>query len=210
MTSTVAAVSVRPQPTRRPPVVGSLSEVSLDFVRASDLQLRPVDWLWQQRIPLGALTLLAGEPGLGKSLMSVLLAARLSLGELGEEPATSLFLTAEDSREHVVLPRLLAAGADLGRVLFPPAGEDGFEQLIRLPDEIGYLDALVTEVKAKLVVIDPLVAHLPQRVNSWQDQSVRGALAPLAALAEKRQAAVILVGHLNKAEGTDPLRRLGG
>jgi hypothetical protein len=47
-------------------------------------------------------------------------------------------------------------------------------------------------------------------VNSWQDQSVRGALAPLAALAEERQAAVLLIGHLNKALGTDPLRRLGG
>jgi hypothetical protein len=178
-------------------------------IRASDLRVRAVQWLWQGRVPLGALTVLAGEPGLGKSLLSILLAARLSRSELGDGGA-ALFLTAEDSREHTVLPRLLAAGADLQRVFFPPMARDGFERLIRLPDDIGCLSELVRQTGAKLLVVDPLVAHLPTQVNTWQDQSVRGALAPLAALAEEHQAAVLLIGHLNKGQGTDPLRRLGG
>jgi RecA-family ATPase len=79
-------------------------------VRASELQVRPVEWLWPGRVPLGGLTVLAGEPGLGKSLLSIWLASRLSRGELGTSSGASLFLTAEDSREHTVLPRLVAAG----------------------------------------------------------------------------------------------------
>jgi RecA-family ATPase len=179
-------------------------------IRAAEVEPRPVDWLWRGKVPLAGLTVLAGEPGLGKSLLSILLAARLSRGHLDVREGPTLFLTAEDSREHTVVPRLMAAGADLDRVLFPPSGADGFEQLVHLPDDVEYLSDLVGETGTKLVVIDPLVAHLPPKVNSWQDQSVRGALAPLAALAHQHDAAVLLIGHLNKAEGNDPFRRLGG
>jgi AAA domain len=179
-------------------------------IRASELEPKPVSWLWPGRIPLGLLTYLAGEPGLGKSLLAVRLAAMLSRGELIGAEANSLILSAEDSREHVLLPRLRAAGAELTRVFFPPLGEDGFEQLIRLPDDLDRLGELVSQVGAKLVVVDPLVAHLPERVNSWQDQSVRTALAPLHRLAEETGAAFLLIGHLNKGEGNKPLERIGG
>ena len=154
--------------------------------------------------------MLAGEPGLGKSLLSIWLASRLSRGELGKTPAASLFLTAEDSHEHTVLPRLVAAGAELDQIVFPPPGRDGLERAIRLPDDVSYLDELVASTEAGLVVFDPLVAYLPAKVNSWQDQSLRGALAPLAALARERDAAVLLIAHLNKGRDADPLRRLGG
>jgi hypothetical protein len=134
----------------------------------------------------------------------------LSRGEFGRKPAASLLLTAEDSREHTVLPRLVAAGATCERIVFPPPEKDGLERSISLPDDIGYLRQLMVKAAVRLVVFDPLVAYLPAKVNSWQDQSVRGALAPLAALAEEQDAAVLLVGHLNKGQGADPMRRLGG
>jgi hypothetical protein len=156
------------------------------------------------------LTVLAGEPGLGKSLLSLWLASRLSRGELGGTPAASLFLTAEDSREHTVLPRLVAAGAELEQVLFPPPAADGLERTVQLPDDLGYLRELITLTTAKLVVFDPLVAYLPTRVNTWQDHSLRAALAPLAGLAEEQGTAVLLIAHLNKGRDADPLRRLGG
>jgi putative DNA primase/helicase len=156
------------------------------------------------------LTVLAGEPGLGKSLLSIWLASGLSRGDLGNKPAASLFLTAEDSREHTVLPRLVAAGAKCEQVVFPPPEKDGLERSISLPDDIGYLRQLVEKAGVRLVVFDPFVAYLPGKVNSWQDQSLRGALAPLAALAQEQQTAVLLVAHLNKGQNADPLRRLGG
>jgi putative DNA primase/helicase len=179
-------------------------------IRASQLQARPVEWLWPGRVPQGGLTVLAGEPGLGKSLLSIWLASGLSRGEIGGSPGASLFLTAEDSREHTVLPRLVAAGARCERVVFPPPEKDGLERSISLPDDVRYLRQLVAKAAVRLVVFDPFVAYLPGKVNSWQDQSLRGALAPLAALAQEQQTAVLLVAHLNKGQSADPLRRLGG
>jgi predicted ATP-dependent serine protease len=178
-------------------------------IRASQLEVRPVEWLWPGRVPLGGLTVLAGEPGLGKSLLGVWLAARLSRGDLGK-PGASLLLTAEDSREQTLLPRLSAPRAVRPRIVFPQPASDGLDRVIRLPDDVELLGELVAKTAAKLVVFDPLVAYLPAKVNSWQDQSLRGALAPLAALAQEQGTAVLLIAHLNKGRDADPLRRLGG
>ncbi len=114
-------------------------------IRASEIEVRPVEWLWPGRVPQGGLTVLAGEPGLGKSLLSIWLAAGLSRGEFGSKPATSLFLTAEDAREHTVLPRLVAAGATRERIVFPPPAKDELERSISLPDDIGYLRQLMAK-----------------------------------------------------------------
>ena len=46
----------------------------------SDLKPAPVEWLWPGRIPLGRLTLLAGESRVGKSLVALDIAARVSRG----------------------------------------------------------------------------------------------------------------------------------
>jgi hypothetical protein len=104
----------------------------------------------------------------------------------------------------------VAAEAELDQVLFPPPAPDGLERTVRLPDDVGYLRDLITTAAAKLIVFDPLVAYLPAKVNSWQDQSLRGALAPLATMAQEQGAAVLLIAHLNKGRDADPLRRLGG
>jgi hypothetical protein len=119
-------------------------------------------------------------------------------------------LTAEDSPAATVKPRLEAVGADLDRVYFANMIRDEIAEAFELPGDMRALDALVTDRQAKLVVIDPLVAHLGVGVNSWQDQSVRRALAPLHRLAETHDCAVVAVMHLNKGFDSDPLRRLGG
>jgi hypothetical protein len=59
-------------------------------------------------------------------------------------------------------------------------------------------------------VIDPLMAFLSGDVNSHRDQDVRRALAPLAKLAEETGTAVVVVRHLNKGSGDNPLYRGGG
>lgn len=179
--------------------------------KASTIVPKEVAWLWPGRLALGAVTLLAGRPGLGKSMLSIDLAARLSRGELLGQPATSLLLTAEDSHEYTVVPRLLAATADLERVyLARLEDEDGFERQFQFPDDIKELEQQIEETQARFVVIDPLTAHLRASVNSWQDQAVRRALAPLRVTAEATGAAILVIGHLNKAEGADPLHRIGG
>ena len=119
-----------------------------------------------------------GNPGLGKTLYTCNLAARVTTGDLGP-PRSVLMLTAEDSLAAVLRPRLEAAGADLDLVHFLVVRRDGIDGSLSLPDDVGALGEKVREHDAALVTVDPLMAHLPESVNSYRDQSIRGALAPL-------------------------------
>jgi hypothetical protein len=87
---------------------------------------------------------------------------------------------------------------------------DGLDTAILLPDDVAELSRLVAEKDAGLVVIDPLMAHLGGAIDSWKDQKVRQALAPLHRMAEQTGTAVLVVAHLNKGQSNDPLQRLGG
>jgi AAA domain/DnaB-like helicase N terminal domain len=164
-----------------------------------------VQWLWPGRIPLSMLTLLVGDPGLGKSLLTVDLAAKVS-----RAGADVLLLSAEDHKAATIRPRLEATEAVLERVHHVEVRRDGLEDGIALPEDGPELHRIAEDCKAKLVIVDPLMAHLPESVNSWRDQSVRRALAPLHRLAQDLQCAVVVVAHLNKAKGGDALHRTGG
>jgi hypothetical protein len=172
-------------------------------VPASNIHREQVEWLEAGRIPQRMVTVLAGIGGLGKSQLACLFAAA--------NPGVTLIATAEDSPSTTVRPRLEAVQADLDRVRFVSIKTaEGIEDGIAIPDDMEELERLVAEVEARLVVVDPLVAHLPMHIDAHKDQSVRRALAPLYRLAEGRNCAVIAVLHLNKATGLAPLMWLGG
>jgi hypothetical protein len=94
------------------------NERRLATVPASEITIERTEWLWSGRIPAGDVTLLAGPPGLGKSMLTAWMAAANSRGELGGEPGATLIATAEDSPARTVVPRLLAWNADLNLVRF--------------------------------------------------------------------------------------------
>jgi archaellum biogenesis ATPase FlaH len=180
-------------------------------ISLADVQAQPIEWLWPGRVSLGTITVLAGDPGLGKSLLSLQLAAGLSNGKLDAgKPGNTVLLGAEDSLAFTVKPRLEAAGADLTRIHAPQPEVGGLDRRLLFPTDAAQLQALVEEHTARLVVIDPLSAHLSAKVNSWKDQEVRTALAAVHAVAEQTRAAVLIVAHLNKGQSDDPLQRLGG
>lgn len=182
------------------------------LVTASTVHPQPVHWAWAPRIPLGAATLLVGVPGLGKSTLAVELAARASRGQLDGDldVADVLFATAEDDIGRVLVPRLLAAGADLDRVHFVTMWRDGLEDGLVLPDDLPALRGAVDERDARLVVVDPLASHLAGSIDSHRDHHVRLALAPLARLAQDTNAAVLAIAHLNKSPSADLFTRVGG
>ena len=151
------------------------------------------------------MTLLVGDPGLGKSLLSLDIAAGVS-----RNAGSVLVATAEDSLEATVRPRLDAADANLDRIAFVQMFADGYPDGLRIPDDVVELERLVAECGASLVIVDPLMAHLPGEVNSWRDQSIRLALAPLHGLAERQGCAALVLAHLNKSASSDWLRRVGG
>lgn len=171
----------------------------------SGIDREEVGWLWPGRIPFGMLCLLMGDPGLGKSLLTVDIAAKVS-----RAGGDVLLLSAEDHAAVTIRPRAEAAEADLDRIHVVTMRREGMDEGLSLPDDAAELDRLIERHKAKLVVVDPLMAHLPATVNSWSDQSMRSALAPLHRSAEAHGCAVLVVVHLNKATGASPLYRAGG
>jgi AAA domain len=201
----------------KPPVSARLSANGGDpakrrlvATRASQIQRKRVEWLEPGRVPIGLVTVVAGVGGLGKSQWTCLLAARLSRGDLGE-PGATLIATAEDSPDTTVVPRLEACEADLDLIEFITVKtRDDDEDGISIPDDLAELEHLVRAFGVRLLVVDPLVAHLPMQIDSHRDQSVRRAIAPLYRLATTTGCAIVAILHLNKAQGLAPLARLGG
>ena len=175
-----------------------------------------VSWLWPGRIPRGKLTLIDGDPGTGKSAMTMDLAARVSVGRTFPDDSLCerggvVLLSAEDGLPDTIRPRLEAAGADLGSILSLATIADGdSERLLSIPEDLGIIKRGIERVDAQLVIVDPLMAFLSGAVNSHRDQDVRRALAPLAKLAEETGAAVVVVRHLNKGSDGNALYRGGG
>jgi hypothetical protein len=182
----------------------------------SQITVQPLSFLWQGRLPFGKLAILDGDPGLGKSLVTLDLCARLSTGAPlpdgtpGPSPTNCIVINAEDGLEDTIVPRLKALGADLDRVFVLTADEDIDLLPLRLPSQMAALDRLLGETRAKLVVIDPIVAFLDPTVQLANDHSVRRALQPLAMLARKHQCVILLVRHLNKTGDQRALYRGGG
>jgi len=176
----------------------------------SDIESKPLRWLWPGRIPLGKLTLLIGDPGLGKSLLTIDIASRVALGASFPDGATCelgsvIFLSAEDDAADTIRPRLDAVGADVSRVYTLEAVRvqltDGSfaEKAFNLETDVAALEGVLREhPDVLLIVIDPISAYLGG-VDSHSNAEVRGVLARLAALAAHYGVAVLCVTHLRKS-----------
>jgi hypothetical protein len=169
------------------------------------MTVEPIEFLdddW--RHPVGMTTLVVGDGDLGKSLYSVMLAAKVTAAGYG-----AIFATAEDDATKTWLPRLLAAGVnlDLTRLVRVEKQEHGFDwdESIHLPDDLRQLQAELARFReesrceVRLLVVDPLEAHLSD-VNDDGNSSTRRrqALAPLEAFANREDVHVLAVHHINK------------
>jgi hypothetical protein len=170
---------------------------------------KKVEWLWPGRIPRGCITILDGDPGLGKSMVSQDIAARETRGALmpcesatihPRTPGAVLFLNGEDDLARTVRPRLDAMCADLSRVFsLENIVTEGAKRPPMLPDDNGAIERIVTERGISLVVIDPLMGFLNcETTDSHKDSDIRRVLLLLRDMAERTQVAVLLVRHLNK------------
>lgn len=180
-------------------------------LRYSQLTPRSIDWLWAGRIAAGQLTLIDGDPNLGKSLLTLDLAARLSAGRAFPDgnvppiPMAVLVLCAEDGQSETVRPRLQAASADLDRVhFFRCRAPTGRERWPAFPDDCDLLEETIRETDARLVVIDPLLAFLAPSICSLNHDLVRRVLEPLREVAERTRAAITMIRHLTKASQVQP------
>jgi hypothetical protein len=174
----------------------------------STVEEEEIDYLWAKRIPRAKSTGFEGDPGVGKSYAALAMAAALSNGHAlpfdrePESPLRSLIISAEDGPEDTIKPRLRKLGADMSMIAIPNR-EMGFT-----PSCINanLIDRMLAEFSAALVIVDPIIAFANGR-NTDRASDVRGMLGPLALVAEKHKAALVLIRHLNKSTQSKALYR---
>lgn len=188
----------------------------------SEIPYQSIDWLWPGRIARGKVTIIAGDPGLGKSQITASLAAIVTTGgiwpvdQLPCRTGKVIFLSAEDDPGDTIGPRLNAAGADLTKTYYLKGirtqNQQGqrLEKSFSLKTDLIHLDRFLDEVKEiALLIIDPITAYLGE-TDSYKNAEVRALLTPLSELAMKHNLAVLVISHLNKSSNQDPLMRVSG
>jgi RecA-family ATPase len=187
-------------------------------VLASEVKPEKVRWLWTGYLALGKITIFEGDPDEGKSTVALDLIARITRGSempdgrAGMPASGAVVVSLEDGIADTIVPRLMAANAELSRVRLIQTikGPDGIERTPTLPVDLLAIEAAIKAVHAKTVVSDPLVATLAGETNSFRDQDMRRVLAPVAATAERTGVAVLVIRHLNKGNNPNPKYRGGG
>jgi AAA domain len=178
----------------------------LDIRRIADIPKRPLEWLWPGRIPLRKITVLSGDPELGKSLVTLDMAARISSDRDWPDDAVAprhgraLLMCAEDDVADTIHPRLEWVGADVERVDVIVAAREsdgGSDRLLSLERDMAALTAAAATGAYRLLVIDPITAYL-DGADMNRQQDVRNVLQGLARLAGEANAAVVLVSHHRK------------
>ena len=160
-----------------------------------------VKWIWYPYIPSGKLTIVQGDPGEGKTTLVLALIALLTNGqpmpeaEQGSPPVSVIYQTAEDGLADTIKPRLLSAGAECSRVLVI----DESDCELNLCDE--RLERAIKKTGAKLIVLDPLQAYLGGDTDMHSANELRQIFKRVCLMMERTGCAVILIGHMNKAQG---------
>jgi len=187
---------------------------TLDIVTASDVELSRVVYVWDRRIPRGAMTLMPGEEGIGKTTVGIRLMADLTRGTLAGEhygtPRDVLVIATEDGLGDVVVPRFHEAGADLDRVHIVRAriALDGDHHEVIVPRDLPVLGEAVRRWDVALVWIDSLVTTLPDDLKTIAYKDTAKVLRQLGHWAEAERVAVAAPWHLNKAAGSDTAIRI--
>jgi hypothetical protein len=174
-------------------------------IRMSEVQPRPLLWLWKNWLPLGKLTLLDGDPGQAKSMLLVDLAARVSSGRAMPDETPGIegdvtFLAPEDGLRDTLLPRLQAAGANLTRVHVLKESHGSGRRPLQWNRDLAHLEKHLRATESRLLIVERVLPEMD-----------RGVLYRLADLAERVHCAVIVTRFLNKyASGKAIYRGAGG
>lgn len=191
-------------------IANSISRYSISddeyFENMENVQPRSVEFLQKPYFPLGCLSVIDGDPGVGKSYLTASLASAVSRGAkwAGEpigNPRKVLFLSIEDDADRVLLPRLLRQNADISKIDFMSKAfcldEGGVDRLRRK----------ISQGDFGLLIIDPITAFMPAEADMYRANEVRGFLIPLAEMAREFNLAIVIIRHLRKADTESALHR---
>jgi DNA repair protein RadA/Sms len=197
----------------------SEKRVGLITRKMSDIELTKVKWLWPKYIPAGKITILAGDPSLGKSTLMIDLAARITRGALMPDNARGvtgncIIASAEDTSDDTILPRFLAAQGVTKRfeaIEEIVDDEDSPSRHISFPRDLEMIRQKLIDTGCRLMIIDPLDAFLGLDVDTHKNADIRRTLHPLEKVAEETGTAIVILAHLKKSGQADnALYRIGG
>jgi len=193
------------------------SNATGEFDRCADIEMKQVDWLWSNHLARGKLTMLAGDSTLGKSQISISLAATLTKGGTWPDGDSAplgsvIILSAEDATNDTVVPRLTAAGADLNRVYcLKCVHVEGQSRTFNIQSNMDLIANKAREIgDVALVIIDPVTAYLGSEIDSHRTTEVRAALQPLEEFAEQLNIAVLGITHPPKSPSAKALNFIAG
>jgi hypothetical protein len=169
----------------------------IKLICLADVVPEHVDFLWHPYIPKGKLTLIEGDPGVGKSWLICAIATATAAGDgpsgwVQDVPGNVLMLSVEDGLADTIRPRLDAMRANVKRI-FALQGA-----LILNDSGLLRLESEIIDYRPTLVAIDPLVAYLGAGVDLHRANETRAVMSRLAILAEKYHCAIVAVRHLTK------------
>lgn len=178
-------------------------------VCANSIKGKAIRWLWPNRIPIGMVSIIAGEPGVGKSFLSMMMAATISTGSRwpdvpGPDRGGTLIITGEEDPDYSIIPRLESNGADKSRVfIFEPENLD-------LSEGVGRLRAIIRQVQeCRLCVIDPVSCFMGD-TDQNSNSDVRRTMGNLKRLAEDTETAIVLITHFTKKIDLGTVNRILG
>lgn len=211
-------------PLQKPEVAATSPEPQSDIIfrKVSDIEAKPISWLWNGLIAYGKVSIIAGNPGLGKSQLTANIVAMVTTAGVlpGNQNQCQLsdvaILSAEDDAADTIRPRLEAAGANIFRVFILDAVKEkelhnsSSHRCFNLKTDLKRLeDFLNTIQEIKLLIIDPISAYLGN-TDSHKNAEIRALLTPLTELAAKHQIAVLCVSHLSKNANNEAMMRVSG
>lgn len=173
----------------------------------SDVTARDVNWLWYPYIPFGKITIIQGDPGDGKTMFILNIAALLSQGlpmpesKICTPCGNVIYQSAEDGTEDTLKPRLMSAKANCAKIAFI----DDTEHSLTLSDR--RIEDAIREIDAKLLVLDPLQAYLGENCEMNRTDGIRPIMKRLGTIAERTGCAIVIIGHMNKASGSKGIYR---
>lgn len=184
--------------------------------RASDLTPEPIEWIWNGWLAAGKFTLLGGAPGTGKTTTAMALAATVTVGGSWPDRTRSpdgnvVIWSGEDDPRDTLVPRLMAAGADMNKVFFVSGINDGDGPRAFDPaHDVDLLAAKLEEIgDVRLLIVDPIVSAVIGDGSS--NPQVRRNLQPLVDLAASTRCALLGITHLRKGSaGDEPVERING
>jgi putative DNA primase/helicase len=189
----------------------------LVFECLADVEPVPISWLWPGRLATCKVTLLSGEPGIGKSQIAAYASACITTGDAwpdaGRAPLGSVvILSAEDGLADTLRPRLEAAQADLRRVhvLKSVVAASGSRRTFSLQADLERLAQKLADIgDVKLVTVDPITSYMGQ-IDSHRTTDVRSVLEPVADFADKHNVSVLAISHPPKAATSKAINGVTG